>query len=139
MADECSDNQTQGGEYNQHAIKAHAFNLFGYGCCDGVQKARGRDRFAKGETAGSKNDDSPEEIIKVLFSKDAGAKEQNYRDYSDNAHVTEYMLKLMRYTPQNDGHYRDYADEPLNSSELVLHRSYWYDSSSSAGPKRNEE
>ena len=49
------------------------------------------------------------------------------------------MLQLMGYTPKDYSHNRDPANEPLYTSEFVLHRSDWYDGGPLSGLEGDKE
>lgn len=106
---------------------------------DRVQQSRGVDGFSERETTSSKNDNCPQEIVEVFLSENTGAKEENKRDDSNNAHVPKNLLKLVGETPQEDSYKGSDSDEPLNTGELVLDGTDWHDSCALARVEGDQE
>lgn len=99
VADKRCYNKDQGAENNQHTVQTHALNASGNRLSNCVQKTRRVDRLAERETTGSKDDDSPEEIVKVFLGKDTGTKEKHNGDNGYDTHIAKCKFKLVTDTP----------------------------------------
>ena len=97
------------------------------------------DCLSKGKTACSEDDNSPQEVVEVLFSQNAGTEKEDDRDDSDHAHVAKDTLELMADTPQHDSDQGGHGDEPLNASETILHRPDGDDGGVASGTESDEE
>ncbi len=67
-----------------------------------MKKPRGIDCFTEGKATGREDDDRPEEVIEVFFREDTGTEEENERDDSNDAHITEEPVQLMAYAPKDN-------------------------------------
>lgn len=127
MTDKSRNDEDQCRKNNQNTIKAHALHFLRYGTCDGVQETRRGDGFAKRQATSGKNNNSPQEVIKVFLREDASAKEEDNGYDGHDTHVSKDILQLMCHTPEyysNDG---NSTNEPLYAGKLILHRPYWHD------------
>lgn len=138
VADERCDDEDEGAEDDEDAVKAHAVDSVGDGSRDGVQQARGGDGFAQGQAASGQDDDGPEEIVEVFLGQDAGAEEGDDGQDGDDAHVAEDVFELVAHAPEDDGDEGDAADVPLHTCESVSHRSDRGDGGAFAGVEGSE-
>lgn len=139
VADEGRDDEDHARENDQDAVQAHAFDAFRDFARDGVQQARGSDRFPEGEAAGGEDDDRPEEVVEIFFSEDAGAEEHHHRDDSHDAHIPEDAFELVRHAPECDCGEGDETDEVLHASETVVHGADGDDCGAFAGLEGDQE
>lgn len=121
MANESSNDENKTTEDNKDSVQTHAFNTTGDRLGDSMEETRRVDRLAKGQATGSEDDDGPQEVVEVLLSEDTSSEEQHKRDDGHDTHVAKDVLELVADTPQHDSDDSDSADEPLDTSELVLH------------------
>lgn len=127
VANKSGNDKNETAEDNEDSVQAHALNATGDRLGDGVEQTRGVDGFAKGQTTSSEDNDGPQEVVEVFLRKNAGTEEQHKRNDGHNAHVAEDILQLVAYTPEYNSDHSNNTDEPLHSSELVLHRPNRYD------------
>lgn len=113
------DDKDQRRKYDQDPVEAVVCHPLCDGTRNGVQQTRRADRFSKTEAAGCENDNGPEKVVEVLLRQDTGSEEEDERNDRDDAHVTKCVLELVAHAPENDGNYRNNADEPLDSRKLV--------------------
>ena len=99
VRDESGHDKNQEGESEQDPVETEVLHLGGYTLRDCAQETGGCDGLAETEASGRQDDDSPEEVVEVLFGEDASAKEQDHGNDGDDAHVSKSVLELVANAP----------------------------------------
>lgn len=139
VRDESSTDQDQASEYNKYCIQREALDFLRNCAGNGMQETGRVNCLSKRETTGGKDNDSPEEVIEVLFSENTRSEEKNNRDNSHHAHLAEDPFELVGDAPQYDSSDGSQRDKPLDASKSILDGPDRDDHCASSGLKRHKE